>query len=184
MILVLFITTLVSGISLGYVNDLTEGPRARAKLAKKVNAVNAVLEDFDNNPVSGVIRIPSEWGKDSVEFYPAYRDSLFIGAAVTGISDKGYNGLIKLMAGFDTTGKITRIVVLEQKETPGLGTKIKGNRFLGQFSGKDPATYALKVKKDAGDVDALAGATISSRAFAEAAQRAYEMYMKNKDKAE
>ncbi|WP_445383985.1 RnfABCDGE type electron transport complex subunit G [Robiginitalea sp. IMCC44478] len=184
MILVLFMTTLVSGLSLGYVNDLTEAPRARAKLAKKVNAINAVLNAYDNNPLSEVIRVPSEEGKDSIEIYPAFRDSVFIGAAVTGSSDRGYNGLIKLMAGFNAEGTIIRIAVLEQKETPGLGNKITGNRFLDQFRDQDPGKYSLKVKKDAGDIDALSGATISSRAFGEAAQQAYDHFMKNRKIAE
>jgi electron transport complex protein RnfG len=70
--------------------------------------------------------------------------------------------------------------VLEQKETPGLGTKMKGDKFLRQFRGKDPSSFNLKPKKDGGDVDALTGATITTRAFGEATQLAYDEFMKNK----
>ena len=176
MVLVLFVITLAAGLSLGFVNDLTLEPKARARLAKKVKALNTVLPPYDNNPVSEVLRLKIEEAKDSVEFYPASMDSVIVGAAVTGASEKGYSGLVKLMVGFELDGRIKNIAVLEQKETPGLGTKMKGEKFLRQFRGKNPATFDLKVKKDGGEVDALAGATISTRAFSEATQQAYDVY--------
>ena len=176
---VLFTITLAAALSLGYVNDLTLEPKARARLAKMEKALKVVLPEFDNNPISEVMRLKSEQTKDSIGIYPAYRDSIFVGAAVTGGSDKGYSGLVKLMVGFTTDGKIINIGVLQQKETPGLGTKMKGEKFLRQFRGKNPSTFDLKVKKDGGEVDALAGATISTRAFSEATQEAYDAYIEN-----
>ncbi len=176
MVLVLFVITLAAGISLGFVNDLTLEPKARARLAKKVKALNIVLPEYDNNPVNEVLKFKIEEARDSIEFYPASLDSIFVGAAVTGASEKGYSGLVKLMVGFELDGSIRNIEVLEQKETPGLGTKMKGEKFLRQYRGKNPATFDLKVKKDGGEVDALAGATISTRAFSEATQQAYEVY--------
>lgn len=177
MVVVLFVITLAAGLSLGYVNDLTLEPKARAKLAKMVKALNIVLPQFDNNPINAVIRIKSEGVKDSTAIYPAYRDSTFIGAAVIGSSEKGYSGLVRLMVGFHPDGKIKNIGVIQQKETPGLGTKMKGEKFLRQFRGKNPSTFDLKVEKDGGEVDALAGATISTRAFSEATQQAYDVYI-------
>lgn len=181
MVVVLFAITLVAGLSLGYVNDLTLEPKAKARLAKKVKALELVLPEFDNNPIDEVVLHKLEEVKDSVEFYPAMQDSVFIGAAVTGASEKGYSGLVKLMVGFEPDGKIRNITVLEQKETPGLGTKMKGEKFIKQFRGKDPSSFDMKVKKDGGEVDALAGATISTRAFSEATVQAYEVYMQIKD---
>jgi electron transport complex protein RnfG len=178
MVVVLFAITLAAGLSLGYVNNLTLAPKAQARLAKKVAALETVLPAFDNQPVSEVIRIRAEGVKDSIEIYPAYRDSAFTGVAITGASEKGYSGLVKVMVGFEPDGKIKNIVVLEQKETPGLGTKMKSEKFIGQFRGKDPAAFDLEVKKDGGEVDALAGATISTRAFTEATQLAYDQYKK------
>ncbi len=177
MVVVLFIITLAAGVSLGFVNDLTLEPKARARLAKKVKALNLVLPEYDNNPVTEVLRFKIEEARDSIELYPASKDSLFVGAAVTGASEKGYSGLVKLMVGFELDGSIKNIAVLEQKETPGLGTKMKGEKFLRQYRGKNPANFNMKVKKDGGEVDALAGATISTRAFSEATQMAYDVYM-------
>ena len=180
MVVVLFTITLAAGLSLGYVNDLTLEPKARARLAKLEKSLTVVLPQYDNNPIEQMLRVESEKTKDSIGIYPAYKDSVFVGAAVTGSSEKGYNGLVKLMVGFSPDGKIINIVVLQQKETPGLGTKLKGDRFLRQFRGKDPSTFDLKVEKDGGEVDALAGATISTQAFSEAAQEAYDAYMEYK----
>ena len=184
MVVVLFVITLVAGLTLGYVNDITLEPKEKAKLAKKVNALTTVLPPFDNNPVPEAIRIKSAGAGDSIEIYPALKDDTFVGAAVTGSSERGYSGLVKLMVGFGPDGKIQNIAVLEQKETPGLGTKMKGEKFLQQFRGRDPAVFDLKVRKDGGEVDALAGATISTRAFSEATQQAYETYMEHREALE
>ena len=182
MVIVLFLITLAAGLSLGYVNDITLEPKAKARLAKKMKALNVVLPQFDNDPISEARLMKWEEGKDSVEVYPAYEDSVFVGAAVTGVSERGYSGWVKLMVGLAPDGKIINIAVLEQKETPGLGTKMKGEKFLRQFREKDPSSFDLKVKKDGGEVDALAGATISTRAFSEATQQAYDAYIEYREK--
>ena len=83
------------------------------------------------------------------------------------------------MVGFKPNGTVQNIVVLEQKETPGLGTKMKDEKFLSQFREKNPSDFNLNVTKDGGEVDALTGATITSRAFGEAVQMAYDEFMKN-----
>jgi electron transport complex protein RnfG len=181
MALALIVITIVAGFSLGFVNDLTLEPKAKAKLAKKVNALKMVLPVFDNDLVSEMVRIKSEVAKDSIEIYPAYHNGKFVGAAVIGASEKGFSGLVKIMVGFTPDGNIQDIVVLEQKETPGLGTKMKEEKFLGQFRDKNPSSFDLKVTKDGGEVDALTGATISTRAFTEAAQSAYNEYVEIKE---
>ncbi len=181
MVISLFVITIISGFSLGYVNQLTEQPIKDAKVAKKTNAIKLVLPDFDNNPVEDVVLIKSENINDSIEVYPGFANNEFVGAAVIGSSEKGFSGLVKLMIGFKASGEIQNIEVLEQKETPGLGTKMKDEKFLAQFRDKNPSTYNLKVKKDGGEVDALTGATISSRAFNEATQMAFDEFMKNKE---
>ena len=179
MVISLVVITIISGFALGYINDLTVGPIAEAKLERKVNALKMVLPKFDNNPVADVQKIKSEKIKDSIEIFPAYLNNEFVGAAIIGVTDKGFSGLIKIMVGFNSNGEIQNIVVLEQKETPGLGTKIKGEKFLKQFRGKNLATFNVKVTKDGGEVDALTGATITSRAFGEAVQMAYDEFIKN-----
>ena len=181
MVISLFLITIVAGVSLGYVNDLTLEPIAKAKLARKINALKLVLPDFDNNPVDEVTRVTSKEAKHSIEIYPAYLNAKKVGTAVSSFSEKGYSGFVRIMVGFNTSGTIENIVVLEQKETPGLGTKMKSEKFINQYRGKDPATFNLKVVKDGGEVDALTGATISSRAFNEATLVAYKHFIKYND---
>lgn len=179
MVLSLALIALAAGFSLGFINDITKGPKAKAKLERKIKALKLVLPDFTNNPVEDILLVKSDKAKDSVEIYPAYSENELVGTAVIGSSEKGYTGLVKLMAGFRIDGTIQNIVVLEQKETPGLGTKMKEDRFIRQYRDKDPATFDLTVKKDGGEIDALTGATISTRAFSEAVQMAYDEYTKN-----
>ena len=184
MFLALFVITLVAGLSLGYINDLTKGPKAKAKLARKVNALKKVLPQFDNNPVSDVQLVVSDKAKDSIEIYTALLNDQVNGTAVIGSSEKGFSGLIKIMVGFQPNGSIENIVVLEQKETPGLGTKMKDEKFIAQFRDKDPSLFDLRTRKDGGDVDALTGATITTRAFGEATQLAYDVYKANNNTKE
>ncbi len=179
MFLALFVITLVAGLSLGYINDLTKGPKAKAKLARKVNALKKVLPQFDNNPVSDVQLVVSDMAKDSIEIYTALLNDQVNGTAVIGSSEKGFSGLIKVMVGFQPSGSIKNIVVIEQKETPGLGTKMKDEKFIAQFRDKDPYSFDLRTTKDGGDVDALTGATITTRAFGEATQLAYDVFKAN-----
>lgn len=179
MVISLLVITLISGLSLGFINDLTIEPIAKAKLDRKINAIKLVLPEFNSNPVEDIKMIKSEFVKDSVEIYPAFKNEEFIGEAVIGSSEKGFSGLIKIMVGFKPDGTIHNIAVLEQKETPGLGTKMKDEKFLKQFRGKNPSDFKLQVTKDGGDVDALTGATITSRAFSESTQMAYDEFLKS-----
>ena len=183
MTLTLFAITVIAGVSLGFINDITKGPKEQAKLARKINALKNVLPEFNNNPVEDVKRIKTDLAKDSIEIYAGFLNENQSGTAVVGSSEKGFSGLVKIMVGFNPDGSIKNIEVLEQKETPGLGTKMKDEKFIKQFRGKHPSSYNLKVKKDQGDVDALTGATITTRAFGEATQMAYDVFVENQKTA-
>jgi electron transport complex protein RnfG len=78
-------------------------------------------------------------------------------------------------------GEIQNIFVIEHKETPGLGSKMTVPAFVNQFLDKNPEKMKLKVKKDGGDVDAITGATISSRAYAQAIQLAFDTFKSSID---
>jgi electron transport complex protein RnfG len=174
----LVVITLVSSTVLGYVYELTKGPIAAAKLAKKIHAIAQVVPKYDNNPVDEMYKLPVPGEKDSLEVYPAKENGKAVGYAIRTFSHKGYGGDLWIMVGFSPEGDIQNTVVLDMKETPGLGTKLTSEKFKSQFVGKNPAKFKLKVKKDGGDVDALTGATISSRAFTGAVQLAYDAFMK------
>lgn len=79
---------------------------------------------------------------------------------------RGYAAMIKILVGINDFNKITKVKILDEMETPGLGAKIKEEKFLSRFPGK--TVEELKLKKDKGAIDAVTGATISSRAVIEA----------------
>jgi Na+-translocating ferredoxin:NAD+ oxidoreductase subunit G len=176
LVITLTIVTLVASLSLGYVYEWTKEPIAQAQMAKQLKAIESVVSGYDNNPVLESYRLPSPDGTDSLEFFPAKKKGELIGVAVKTKSSKGYSGDIWLMVGFNVKGEIQNIFVIEHKETPGLGSKMTTPKFLQQFMGRNPATMKLKVKKDGGDVDAITGATISTKAFSGAVQTAYETF--------
>lgn len=176
LIITLAAITFVGSLSLGFVFDWTQEPIAKAQMAKQLKAIEAVLDGYDNNPVAEKFKVATPNGKDSLEFFPATRNGKRIGTAVKTKSAKGYSGDIWLMVGFNEAGDVLRIQVLEHKETPGLGSKMSQPNFLNQYFGKNPGKNNLKVKKDGGEVDAITGATISSRAFSEAVQLAYDTF--------
>ncbi|MDQ1296182.1 MAG: H+/Na+-translocating ferredoxin:NAD+ oxidoreductase subunit [Bacteroidota bacterium] len=177
MVLSLTLISLGASASLGFVYVMTKAPIEASILNKKLNAIRQVVPDFTNNPNEEMFRLPTGEG-DSLEIYPAKKDGEIIGYAVNTYTNTGFAGNIRLIAGFRPDGTIINISVLEQKETPGLGTKMTEPGFKDQFNNKNPSEFMLKVKKDGGSVDAITAATISSRAFCDAVQRAYNTIQK------
>jgi Na+-translocating ferredoxin:NAD+ oxidoreductase subunit G len=177
MVLSLTLISVVASACLGFVYELTKKPIELSNLNKKLNAIREVVPEFTNNPNDEMFRLPTGEG-DSLEVYPAKNDGTIIGYAVNTYTNNGFSGNITLMAGFKPDGTIINISVLEQKETPGLGTKMTEPEFKDQFNNKNPADFELKVIKDGGTVDAITAATISSRAFCDAVSRAYNTLKK------
>jgi electron transport complex protein RnfG len=172
MVLSLTLISLGAAACLAFVYELTKKPIELSNLNIKLKAIIEVVPEFNNNPYNERYELPTGEG-DSLDIYPAKMNDVIVGYAIGTYTNKGFSGNIELMAGFKPDGTIINISVLSQKETPGLGTKMKEPQFKAQFNGKNPADFALKVKKDGGTVDAITAATISSRAFCDAVQRGY-----------
>jgi len=178
MTLTLFIVTFLASLALGVVYELTKGPKALAEGAKKNFAIKKVTPPFDNEPNAEAYRIPTADGTDSLTCYPAKKEGKLVGTAIESYTMKGFSGLIRVMVGIAPDGTIFNTSVLEQKETPGLGTKMTEPFFKDQFNGMKPGSQKLMVKKDGGEVDAITASTITSRAYCDALQRASDAYMK------
>ncbi len=176
MILVLVIITALSSGAVGGVYILTKEPIAAAKLAKTNAAIGEVMPPFDNNASEDktVVEVDGE----QISVYRAKKGDSVVGYAVECFSNEGFSGKIGLLVGFTPDGKITKISVLEHRETPGLGDKIEPSKskFSVQFEGADPATMKLSVRKDGGDIDAITASTITSRAYAKAVEQAYKTF--------
>jgi electron transport complex protein RnfG len=172
MFLTLLIVTVVSSLAASGVYNLTKEPIAEVARMKQQKAIEQVMPAFDSYNTQSVMP-PS--GKDSLLLFKGTAGQETVGIAVNTYSYEGYSGLIKLMVGFTPDGTIHNIVVLEQKETPGLGTKMATD-WKDQFVGKNLKDFNCTVRKDGGQVDAITAATISSRAFCDAVNRAYQTY--------
>ena len=176
MIISLVVISLVASLALGGIYTITKEPIEIAAKAKQVSAIKEVLPEFDS---LYSYKIMPENGKDSVAVHMGYTGDSLVGIAIASYSDHGYNATqIQLMVGFLPDSTIQNISVVQQNETPGLGTKMKEPKFKDQFNTADPAVFKLKVKKDGGDVDAITAATISSRAFCDAVDQAWQTYQK------
>ena len=172
MVLVLGGITLIAATCVGMVYKITSEPIAQAKAAAVVKALEAVLPEFDQTE-----RKELEVDGFVTPIYIATKAGEIVGTAVEASTNSGFSGLVKLMVGFTPDSKVYNISVLEQSETPGLGTKMadSGNPLEQSFKGKDLAEMKqpVAVVKDGGDVDILTAATISSRAYVDAVKRAY-----------
>lgn len=177
MLMALLVISLVSATALGFVYEFTKEPIRMVEINKTNAAIQIVVPEFNNQPATEAFKVASDM--DSLNFYPAKKDGILVGTAVETFTKKGFSGLIRLMVGFAPDGSIIDISVLQHQETPGLGDKIdkKKSNFSLQFIGKNPSNFKMTVKKDRGDVDAITASTISSRAFCDAVQRAYNAYM-------
>lgn len=172
MALSLTIISLVMSAALGFVYISTKEPIQKSKNQKVIDAIARVVPEFNNNPYA------EKYDLDDLECYPARMNGQLVATAIQTYSDNGYSGRIILMVGLKPDGRIYNISVLDQKETPGLGTKMTEPKFKDQFKDKNPGTDVIKVTKDGGTIDAIAASTITSRAFCEAVQKAYDAYMK------
>lgn len=178
MVTVLFCITLVASAGVGAVNMITAEPIAASKQKAVEDAILAVLPAFEQSTAEEMTidEMP-------ITVHKAVNGNDLVGYAVETMTKNGFNGVVRLMVGFSPEGQVLNVNVLEQAETPGLGTKMcdEDNPLISSIKGKNLESMKLvdgrlAVRKDGGDVDALTAATISSRAYVDAVNRAYMAY--------
>jgi len=162
---------------LAAVYNLTKEPIAAALEQRVRQAAAQVMPAGLPEPEK--VEVKTDTG--TCTFFICKQDGKIVSAAVEGCSKNGYGGNVTLMVGMSMDGKLVNFVVVDASETPGLGTKIKGDTFKKPLLGK-PLNSRWTVKKDGGEVDAVTAATISSRAALECIRDAIaklEMLEKN-----
>lgn len=190
------IISCVAAALLAWVFLITEAPIKAAMKQKTNAALQQVFPAFDNQPADEAVTL------GDVKFYVARKDGVITGFAGETVSNKGYGGEITVLAGLKLDGTVGTVLVTKQTETPGLGTVVCGrtrektlsglikgvketglppNRILDQFNGmKATAGEApWTVKKDGGTLDAITGATITSRAVGDAVFVIAEAFAQN-----
>ena len=185
LVIVLTCISLLAALALTGVYALTKGPIEQGQKEKKNKALQSVLPKYEGTVIDTVI---VDADNEEIPVHLAIdKDGKLCGAGIETYTKKAFAGRFDLMVGFDAEGTIVNTEVLKAGETPGLGDKINKDKsnFAEQFNGKNPESYRLGVTKDAGeakgDVDAITAATISSRAYCDAVQRAYDVFLKIKE---
>ena len=112
------------------------------------------------------------------EYFDALKGGEHVGYCLR-ITGTGYSGFIRMVVGINDAGVIRGLEVLEHQETPGLGARIneikpgeKEPWFLRQFRNKNAATIAVRK-----NIDAITGATISSKAVTDAVRKAVAEFL-------
>jgi electron transport complex protein RnfG len=167
----LFVICLVTALCLGVVNNVTMEPIAQriamdAEEQRKQVLPQAEsfekLEGWKEQDESGLIK----------EVYAAYIGDKLAGY-VFSAAPKGFGGEIAVTVGIDSESAITGVRVGDNQETPGLGTKTADAKFTEQYIGKDIGKEIKIVKRPASaddEIQAVSGATISTRAVTNAVQ--------------
>ncbi|GLG05905.1 RnfABCDGE type electron transport complex subunit G [Sellimonas catena] len=172
--IILTIITLVSGVALGAVYEITKAPIANAQEEAKQEAYKQVFEDADSfddlevdakEAAEAVKAAGVDDGAEINEAVEAKQGGETIGYVITATDPNGYGGDIQVSVGIQNDGTVNGIAILSINETAGLGMKASEQEFYEQYSGKQ--TDHFYVSKDGGEgeqIDAISGATITTRA--------------------
>ena len=160
---VLVLISVISGFTLSFVHLGTKDKIAEARLEELKAGLGNVMPFMQKTYEEVDFGYK---GKDYM-IYEVREDGELLGGAVKMVSPEGYSGDMTFLVGVNTIGEVTGIQILEQRETPGLGTKATNKAWWGQFLGKTLDNFSFRVKQDGGDVDAITAATITSRAVGE-----------------
>jgi H+/Na+-translocating ferredoxin:NAD+ oxidoreductase subunit G len=181
MIVVLTALSVISGGSLAFVQKKTTARIENNQLKFiKGPAVEEILRGASNDPIKDRFKITTDG--NSRNFFVGVMDGKPNAVAFES-SGKGFGGDVNIMVGVDLdTDKILGVGVTTHSETPGMGSRAKSDpAFVSQFKGQ-ALEQVFKVKKDGGQVDALSGATITSRAVTFGVTEAGKMYKELKPK--
>lgn len=182
--IILTVITLVAGIGLGFVYEITKEPIAQAQDAAKKEAWQEVFpeasssdfEEIDVDAKAAEKAIKDLGVKAEIDEVCEVKGGE-AGYIVTATDKEGYGGDIKITVGITSDGTVSGISILSISETAGLGMKATEPVFYEQYEGKQ--TDRFVVSKDGGDgepIDALSGATITSRAVTGAVNAALGYY--------
>jgi len=178
MVAALTVTCVISGVALAFTYNVTKDRIVAAEKEARLESVRTVLPEFDGEPVEKELEIDGE----TYTFFIGKKDEKMVGVAVA-TKAIGYGGDVHMLIGMDIHGIIRGMALLQHQETPGLGTKAGGSRFLSQFIGQKlhATSDEFLVTKDGGQINAVTAATITSRAVAKAATAALHAFMKAKE---
>ncbi|MHC6203510.1 FMN-binding protein [Breznakiellaceae bacterium SP9] len=167
--IVLMLYATVACVGLAFVYDGTKAVIEERSAADLKAALSELFADAEFEDLKGAIQSPDA-GVSFSEQYKAAKGGTVIGVAITATSGS-YGGPARVLVGVDSSGKISRVKIMELSDTPGLGAnaasdtyfvdRAKGTTFYGQFAGKS-VNDAFEPKED---VIAITASTITSTAI-------------------
>jgi electron transport complex protein RnfG len=162
----LVIFYLVGGLILAVVYAKTSPVMYRNAVIEKEQALKKLMPEADRIEKLGDWSVHEKHG----EYYAAKKGGAVIGYLIQSYG-KGYSSYINTLIAVDKDFRVLKINILGHAETPGLGDEIETDGFKNRFAGKD-AGHLKVLKTETNEyIQAISGATISSRAVAEDAVR-------------
>ena len=168
----------------------TAGRIANAEREAQVRALSEILPQgsYDNHLLDNSIQLhdPLLGSKSPQTAYIALKDGKPSAVILRATAPDGYSGAIHLLIGIQADGRLAGVRVLGHRETPGLGDKIElaKSAWIRSFDGKslsNPDEDGWAVKKDRGEFDQFAGATITPRAVVKAVHKALQYFDANQE---
>ena len=139
-----------------------------------------LLKGCPNDPFTDRVVIKGD--SDDVSIYPWVEEGKVRRVALERSGRGGYGGDITVMTAVDfESGCIYGVRVTQHKETPGVGTRAMEPSYLNKYVKLD-VKKDIKLKKNDGQIDAITGATRSSKAIADSVDRAAKFVLANRDK--
>ncbi len=167
-IVVLTAACLVVSAALAVTNFITKDKIAQMDEQAFFDSMGALIPDSEYT----LLETDKIKGLESAEIYCAEKGGKVVGY-ITSTSAKGYGGDIKIMTAADTNKKIIGVQILSAAdETPGLGQNVTKADFYSQFTGKGTDLTVVKNGADDSQINAVTGATISSRGVTNAVNEA------------
>lgn len=187
----LFFTVIGTAI-LALTFNVTHELIAQSEDAAKLKLINQIVPAslYDNDLLKDAISLPASADLGTDHDTTAYRARLKGKSSIVvleSVAPDGYSGKINLIVAINYNGVISGVRVVAHKETPGLGDyiDIAKNAWITLFAGVSHTSIpdsAWKVKKDGGQFDYMAGATITPRAVIKAVNKALHYFEDNRDK--
>ena len=187
--LILTAITVVSGLLLGVVYDITKEPIAQAQENTKQEAYRTVLSDasefetveFDADTAASLLS-ENGYTSDVITEIAEGTDAsgATVGYVISVQSSEAYDGSLSLSVGIASDGTVKGIEMLEISETAGLGMEADEAEFKDQFKDKNVQKFTYTKTGEDGDdkIDAISGATITTNAVTNAVDSAL-VYFQN-----
>ncbi len=161
----------VAGIIMGVTYQYTYPVRFQAEKKEKEDALKEMAPD-----ATDPIKAAGTWTTDNkpYEYYQATAGGKPV-AYIAETAGKGYSSFIKMLVSLGPDLKIRDVKILDMNETPGLGDQVLEKSFLDQFKGKELSQIVLIKGETKENIQAVSGATYSSRGVTNGVKSAVQM---------